>query len=68
MAFVEGNHNTWDEKLPELMFALNSAAHSATANSPAMLNYGRGSVSPRTKRMKQDQAAEEVTAQENEAA
>ena len=65
MAFVEGNHNTWDEKLPELVFALNNAPHSATGKSPAMLNYGREPVPPGTKRREQDQVAEETVAQED---
>ena len=45
MAFVEDKRSTCDEKLPELVFALNNALHSATGKSPAMLNYGRASAS-----------------------
>ena len=66
MAFFEGNHNTWDEKLPELVFALNNAPHSATGKSPAILNYGREPVPPGTKRREQDQAVAETAAREDE--
>ena len=65
-AFVEGNHNTWDEKLPELVFVLNNAPHSATGKLPAILNYGREPVPPGTKRREQDQAVEETAAREDE--
>ena len=40
IAYVEENHASWDENLPELVFSLNNAAHSSTELSPAMLNYG----------------------------
>ena len=65
MAFVEGNHNTWDAKLPELVFALNNAPHNATGKSPVMLNYGLEPVPPGTKRREQDQVTEETVAQED---
>ena len=68
MAFVEDKHSTWDEKLPELVFALNTASHSATGKSPAMLNYGREPVPPGSKRRVQDQAVEGEKALEDEAA
>ena len=65
MAFVEGNHNTWDAKLPELVFVLNNAPHSATRKSPAMVNYGKEPVPPGTRRREQDQVADETAAQED---
>ena len=66
MAFVEGYNNTWDEKLSELVFALNNAPHSAAGKSPAILNYGREPVPPGTKRREQDQAVAEIAAREDE--
>lgn len=35
------NHRKWDENIPELMFAINTAQHTSTGFSPAFLNYGR---------------------------
>ena len=40
-SYLKEPHNTWDEKLPELLFAMNTAVHSSTRISPAMLLYGR---------------------------
>lgn len=34
-------HKNWDEKIPEIMFALNSSKHESTGFSPAFLNFGR---------------------------
>ena len=39
--FVENNHKTWDEHLPEFRFALNTAVSQTTKVSPAFLNFGR---------------------------
>lgn len=39
--FCESNHRTWDQLLPELVFAVNSSRHESTGFSPAFLNYGR---------------------------
>ncbi|KMQ86699.1 reverse ribonuclease integrase [Lasius niger] len=39
--FVDKNHRDWDENLPALQFAYNTATHDATGFSPAYLNYGR---------------------------
>lgn len=39
--FVDSNHKTWDERLPEFRFALNTAIAKATKVSPAFLNFGR---------------------------
>ena len=68
MPFVEDKHSSWNEKLPELVFLLNNAPHSATGKSPAMLNYGRDPVPPGTRRREMDQAIEEEKALEDEAA
>jgi len=42
--YVGRNHRSWDEHLPELQFAYNSARHEATGYSP--LNLGRELVTP----------------------
>lgn len=34
-------HKTWNEHIPELQFAFNTADHDATEYSPAFLNHGR---------------------------
>lgn len=39
--FCEGDHRTWDQRIPELMFAINSSRHESTGFSPAYLNFGR---------------------------
>ncbi|CAB0041768.1 unnamed protein product [Trichogramma brassicae] len=39
-AYVEKDHREWDEKLPELTFAYNTAKQSSTGMSPAELIYG----------------------------
>jgi len=44
--YVGRNHRNWDEHLPELQFAYNSARHEATGYSPAYLNLGRELVAP----------------------
>ena len=41
MSYAEENHRSWDDKLNELAFAYNTAEHSSTKRSPAMLMYGR---------------------------
>ena len=40
-SYLKERHTTWDEKLLELLFAMNTAVHSSTGISPAMLLYGR---------------------------
>jgi len=44
--YVGRNHRSWDEHLPELQFAYNSARHEATGYSPAYLNLGREPIAP----------------------
>ncbi|KMQ87308.1 hypothetical protein RF55_13435 [Lasius niger] len=39
--FVEKDQREWDENLPALQFAYNTATHDATGFSPAYLNYGQ---------------------------
>ena len=41
VSFVEESHQRWNEHLHELVFAYNTAKHSSTGLSPALLNYGR---------------------------
>ena len=41
VSFVEESHQRWVEHLHELVFAYNTAKHSSTGLSPALLNYGR---------------------------
>ncbi|XP_071582092.1 uncharacterized protein [Temnothorax nylanderi] len=44
--YVDKNHRNWDERIPELQFAYNTARHEATGYTPAYLVYGREPVSP----------------------
>ncbi|XP_024885042.1 uncharacterized protein K02A2.6-like [Temnothorax curvispinosus] len=44
--YVDQNHRNWDERIPELQFAYNTARHEATGYTPAYLVYGREPVSP----------------------
>lgn len=46
--FVKGKHQHWDENLPELMLALNTAKQESTGFSPAYLNFGRELVLPKS--------------------
>lgn len=39
--YIKSDHREWDEHLGEFRFALNTAIHSSTKYSPAMLNFGR---------------------------
>jgi len=45
-AFVNLNHNDWDTKLQEAIFAINSAKQATTQKSPFELVYGRVPVTP----------------------
>lgn len=40
-AYVEDKHTSWDKYLPQICFALRTACHESTGQSPAMLLYGR---------------------------
>ena len=40
-SYLKERHSTWGEKLPELLFALNTAEQSSTGVSSALLLYGR---------------------------
>jgi hypothetical protein len=44
--FVGKNYRRWDEHLPAIQYAYNSANHDATGFSPAFLNYGRELAPP----------------------
>ncbi|KMQ84783.1 reverse ribonuclease integrase [Lasius niger] len=44
--FVDKNHRDWDENLPALQIAYNTATHDATGFSLAYLNYGREPCPP----------------------
>lgn len=39
--YVKDDHRTWDEHLPELQFAINTAVQDSTGFSAAQLNFGR---------------------------
>ncbi|XP_029679749.1 uncharacterized protein K02A2.6-like [Formica exsecta] len=41
VAFLEKDHREWDEHLRDFRFAYNTAHHSSTGTSPALLNLGR---------------------------
>ena len=64
-SYLKERHSTWDEKLPELLFALNTAVQSSTGMSPALLLYGRQSELPGTQRRLQELAAEIPAQQES---
>ncbi|KYN08461.1 hypothetical protein ALC62_00553 [Cyphomyrmex costatus] len=44
--YVQRNHRDWDDRIPELQFAFNSAHHDATGYTPAYINLGRELLSP----------------------
>ncbi|XP_071578962.1 uncharacterized protein [Temnothorax nylanderi] len=44
--YVDRNHRNWDERIPELQFAYNTAHHEATGYTPAYLVFGREPTSP----------------------
>jgi len=44
--YVEEDHRTWDEKLPALQFAYNTATHDTTGYTPAYLLHGRELTPP----------------------
>jgi len=44
--YVDNDHRTWDEHLPALQFAFNTAVHDATGYTPAFLNHGRELTPP----------------------
>lgn len=44
--YMKDNHRNWDENLPELMFAINTARQESTGFSPAFLNFGREPLLP----------------------
>ena len=58
VSYLKERHTTWDEKLPELLFAMNTAVHSSTGVSPAMMLYGRQPEPPGTQHRLQEVAAE----------
>ena len=66
VAFVEENHKTWDEKLPELNFSLNTSPHASTGYTPALLNFARELTPPGTLRREQDKATAENLDKERE--
>lgn len=39
--YCETDHRTWDQYLPDVQLAINSARHDSTGFSPAFLNFGR---------------------------
>lgn len=45
--YLHNKHQQWDENLPELMFALNTARQESTGFSPAYLNFGRELILPK---------------------
>lgn len=51
---AEGNQKAWDVRLPEMMFAINTARHESTGFSPSLLNYGREMLPPGSLREQAD--------------
>uniref|UniRef100_A0A3B3Q2E9 Integrase catalytic domain-containing protein n=1 Tax=Paramormyrops kingsleyae TaxID=1676925 RepID=A0A3B3Q2E9_9TELE len=45
-AFVGGMHRSWDRFIPHLSFALRTAPHASTGDTPAFLLYGRDLHTP----------------------
>lgn len=39
--YIRNDHRRWDDNLPELQFAINTAVQDSTGYSPARLNFGR---------------------------
>lgn len=39
--YIDGNHKTWDKKLPKIRSAINTAKHEITGYSLSYLNFGR---------------------------
>ena len=64
-SYLKERHTTWDEKLPELLFALNTAVQSSTGISPALLLYVRQPEPPGTQRRLQEVAAETPAQEES---
>ena len=64
-SYLKERHTTWGEKLPELLFAMNTAVHSSMGISPAMLLYGRQPEAPGTQRKLQEVAAETLAQEES---
>ena len=64
-SYLKERHTTWDDKLPELLFAMNTAVHSSTGISPAILLYGRQPELPGTQRRLQEVAAETLAQAES---
>ena len=64
-SYVKERHTTWDEKLPELLFAMNTAVQSSTGISPAMLLYGRQPEPPGTQRRLQEVASDAPAQEES---
>lgn len=48
-AYVEDNHKTWDQYLPELRLVINSAVQETIGMSPAKLHLGRKLQGPMDK-------------------
>ncbi|XP_029675195.1 uncharacterized protein LOC115242794 [Formica exsecta] len=44
--YVDRDYREWDEQIPALQFAYNTATHDATGYTPAYLNHGRELVPP----------------------
>ncbi|KMQ82407.1 Uncharacterized protein F44E2.2 [Lasius niger] len=44
--YVEQDHRSWDETIPALQYAYNTATHDATEYTPAFLNHGRELATP----------------------
>ncbi|XP_025263223.1 uncharacterized protein LOC112637532 [Camponotus floridanus] len=44
--YIDKDHRAWDEHIPALQFAYNTALHDATRYTPAFLNYGREMQAP----------------------
>lgn len=40
-SYIDENHRTWDEFIPEITVALRTAVHAVTGYSPFFLNFGR---------------------------
>ena len=64
-SYLKERHTTWDEKLPELLFVLNTAVQSSTGMSPALLLYRRQPEPPGTQGRLQEVAAKTPAQEES---
>lgn len=63
-SYLDKNHNAWDDNLPEIIFAYNTAKHASTGFSPAFLNLGHELTTPHSLRRQIDAQSQELLERE----